>query len=193
MMREVTKAIVDAINKNQATALGLLASIVGTLLGVAGSFFLERWRQRGKLVIQVIKVHKRGAPNWESAKQYCASFSLRILNSFPIEKSLAVLGVSYYASRPRPWTTVKALWYDPAPSSGYESGQAVTDQDFQLAPRVFTRLYINSATTYEGEIPPSDITTRVHSVRWVRIDFLASPKQRVSFWFDMTKADFDTR
>lgn len=134
MLHELTKALVNLIEKNHTAIL----SIGGTIAGGIGTFFMDRWRNSGKVSIQIIDVRRQGSPDWKAVEQIACYFSLRMLNTFPIEKSLVILGVKFFSARPHWWNRVAPAFFDDAPRIGYDRGETRPDRDLQLAARAFT-------------------------------------------------------
>lgn len=186
MVKEVTEAIVSAINGHQDTVVTGLVGIAGTLVGAIGTILLEWFRNRGSVEFAIIqqRVSTQGQDSIggavpvaiKDAKQVKAYFELRALNRYPTPKTVALLSCEFYPARRR-WRH-----QDPVITARYVaiglSRQDMREQDIDLPADGFTRIYI----TATGDVNQRAAAPHLSSVRALRLTFLIAPAHRLYFW-----------
>lgn len=186
-MSDIAKAVADAIRSNQEAAIGAFTVVLGWLLGIVSTVVYDAWKERGKFSFTIVGMLKRGAPDWNEVEQFVFEAVLRVLNEYPVEKSLTIQSMSFYAERPRRWSKAEPLFTDPAAQIGY--GRKQIEQDVHLPPHLFSRVYISGMTDHPPK--PGD-KEKIAAIRWVCVEFLLSPGTVKTCWFGMGKAtDFE--
>jgi hypothetical protein len=181
MLREISKEVAGAIHNNHTAVL----SIIGTICGYVANFTLERIRQGGRVKLTCLELHPKVETVVVGGKDSPAlSFQLhyRVLNSYPIPKSISVVGAEVLPHVPRWWSRFKPLPLNVEHMQvGTEYGQQKFNSDVQCEAHFFTRLWISGhaipqSTDYEA------IRRDIGCAIGIRVNLLISPNKRVWEW-----------
>lgn len=111
-MQQIEKAFADAIRSHPENAIGLAATIASGIIGFVGGILLQTWNKSGRIQITKISDYKReckSAPASTVMDQFCYECALRILNTYPVEKSFELSGLPWPIATPLRLLSWKAV------------------------------------------------------------------------------------
>jgi hypothetical protein len=193
MFSEITHEIAGLIRGHSAAILTGSFTILGTIFGAGVNFVLERIKQGGKVTFASLCVRwnlmaksgENAPPNayGERTKDLVVHFiqcEFRVLNTYPIPKTVAFEDIELLKSVPSRWRRVKGVSLSPMYLAVGERRETLqTNNDLQCDAHSFTRLWITlhgrSADSSDG----NKMALEAGAVRAFRFKFLISPKRHI--------------
>jgi hypothetical protein len=191
MLTDITNALVRAINDHPETAITGLVGIVGT---VVGGLFKVAWDWFGRQgLIRFSPIHGWIRPLAQDgfgqhvlkpvseATDVEFWFELRVLNTFPVPKSLALLSADFRAGKSMYLAGTSVLSCTELTMA--LQGDRLAKQDLELPAAGFTRVYVKGWVKANSDV--------LSSCRLLHLVFLVAPKERADFWHKVTFATKD--
>jgi hypothetical protein len=119
-------------------------------------------------------------------------FHFRVLNTYPIPKSISVHSVKVYPHKPRWWNRISPL---PLRVHHTEVGKVFNEQemnsDVQCNAHSFMRLWISGHAIPES-VNLDEIRPMMGTCGGIRLRLLISPRKLVSIWYPLQQQSIQT-
>jgi hypothetical protein len=168
--------------------------IFGTVVGYVVNFVLDRWKQSGKITFTPLEMYTNirpvGRPDPEPKVPLRVpgvhfQFHFRVLNTYPIPKSVSTHDVKVFPCRRRWWKRVSPLATEVA---NVQLGNDYNDQkpntDLQCDAHSFTRLWVSGTVVPKGT-DGEKIRSEMGKCGILRLRFLISPKKITTIWHSL--------
>lgn len=196
MFHGILDSLEKAINNHPESAISAIATVAGTLSGVAlgliGGHFLEQWRRSGKIKLEIL------GSDWQywyvnGIERFVAprpthvtyNFGLRIHNTYPIAKTFEVMDIHFFRSasrfgRRKPLLTNLFVRVEEGTDRGSIGGGV---RLFEVSANSFIRATLSGDAYPSGTNNQDDeIDAKLMNWRWARIRMLVSPEKIVTIW-----------